>query len=230
MTGGTYGIAAIAGPPLGGVFTDKLTWRWCFWINLPIGAVTFIAVMLLFKGSTKARNDNSASMAAKIMRFDPIGTLLSMPGIIRMLLALQWGGNTHAWNSGTIISLFVVAGALLIVFTIVQWRTGDDATVPLRFIRKRTVWSCLSVCTGCLFLHLHLIVPIWFQAVQGASATDSGVRSLPMLVDNIIAMALSGVLVTIVGQYAPFMIAGTVLTFVGAGLLTLLTPHVSAAA
>ena len=76
MTGGTYEIAAIAGPPLGGVFTDKLTWRWCFWINVPIGAVTFIAVMLLGKGSTKARVGNSASMTAKIMRFDPIGTLL----------------------------------------------------------------------------------------------------------------------------------------------------------
>ena len=113
-----------------------------------------------------------------------------------------------------------------------QWRIGEDATVPLRIIRKRTIWSCAAYqfALGAFFLIFIYCVPIWFQAVQGASATDSGVQFLPMLVGNVIATALSGVPVTIVAQYAPFMITGTVITSVGAGLLTLLTTHVSVAA
>lgn len=231
MTGGTYGVAAIAGPPLGGVFTDKLSWRWCFWINLPIGALTFLVIVFLFKSPPRSGFDGSRSWLAKVMRFDPVGTLMFMPAIICVLLALQWGGTTHAWNSGIVVALLVVGGVLVIAFGIVQWLMHDDATIPLRIIKKRTIWACAAYqfALGAAFFVFIYFLPIWFQGVQGASAIQSGVRTLPMLVGNIVATAVSGVLVTIIGYYAPFMILGTILASVGAGLLLLFTPNVTAA-
>lgn len=230
MTGGTYGVAAIAGPPLGGVFTDRLSWRWCFWVNLPIGAVTFLAVGLFFK-SPKRPAAGSQSLLGRVMRFDPLGTVLFMPAIVCILLALQWGGTAYAWRSGNIIALFCVSGLLLVAFGIVQWRMRDHATLPLRIIQKRTVWSCaiyhFTLGSG-FFIYIYF-VPLWFQAVQGVSAIESGMRTLPMLVGNIVATTVAGVLVAIIGHYAPFMIAGTVLASVGSGLLTLFTPDTTMA-
>lgn len=225
MTGGTYGIAAIAGPPLGGAFTDRLSWRWCFWINLPIGAVTFFAVAFLFKSPKRQGFGNCPSLLAKVMRFDPLGTVIFMPAIICILLALQWGGTTYAWRSGTIIALFIVSGVLLIAFAVLQYRLQDDATLPPRIVQKRMIWSCAlyQFTIGAAFFVLIYFVPIWFQAVKGVNAVESGIRTLPMLVGNIVATTIAGILVTVVGHYTPFMIIGTILTSVGAGVLTLLT-------
>ncbi|KAE8147316.1 putative efflux pump antibiotic resistance protein [Aspergillus avenaceus] len=218
MTGGTYGIAAIAGPPLGGVFTDKLSWRWCFYINLPIGAVTFIRPV-------------AETFIGRLKRFDPLGTIVFMPAVICILLALQWGGTAYAWQSGNIIALFVVFTMLLLACVIIQWRAQENATVPPRIIKNRMVWSCAiyQLTLGAGFFIFVYYVPMWFQAVQGVSAIESGKRNLPMLVGNIIATTISGIAVTAIGQFAPFMILGTILTPVGGGLLTLFNPATTTA-
>ncbi|KAH8423653.1 MDR family MFS transporter [Aspergillus melleus] len=232
LTGGTYGVAAIAGPPLGGVFTDKISWRWCFYINLPIGAVTFLVVVLFFKNPSLPDAPVSRTLFDRIKQFDPLGSILFMPAVICLLLALQWGGALYPWNSGRVIALFVVCGMLLIAFFIVQWHAQDNATVPPRIIRNRTIWSCAvyQLALGAGFFAFVYYVPIWFQAVQGVSAIESGKRTLPMLVGNIVATTLSGIAVTAIGLYAPFMILGTIITSVGGGLLTLFNPNTSTAA
>lgn len=207
------------------VFTDKATWRWCFFINLPIGAITLVVIYFFFP-NPKMDKPKDESFLQRLKHFDPIGTAVFMPAIICLLLALQWGGTTYAWNSGRIIALFVVFGVLIIAFLYIQYRQGEDATVPWRIIKNRSVWagSLYAFGTGSSFFLLVYYLPIWFQAVQGVSAVESGIRNLPMLLSVVIASILAGGLVTFTGYYAPFMIAGTVLMSIGAGLLSTFIP------
>ncbi|CAK7563297.1 MAG: hypothetical protein SEPTF4163_001162 [Sporothrix epigloea] len=239
LIGSMYGIASVAGPLLGGVFTDKATWRWCFLINLPIGAITLVTIFFFFEEpSRKDGLPNGAAVDAiaapeapktlweKARPFDPIGSAIFMPAIICLLLALQWGGTTYAWKSGRIIALLVVFGVLIVIFVYVQYRQQDDATVPPRIVKKRSVWAggWYSFATGAAFLASVYYLPIWFQAVKGASAVHSGLMSLPMLISLVLMSIVAGGVVTVVGYYTPFMIAGTILMPIGYGLITTFAP------
>lgn len=124
---------------MGGAFTDRLTWRWCFYINLPIGAVTFFFILFFFK--TPKAIKKKTTWKQQIGELDLLGSLFFLPAIISLLLALQWGGTRYAWSNGRIIALFVVFGALLIIFMGVQWWGQDRATVPPRLIKNRNVWG-----------------------------------------------------------------------------------------
>ncbi|KAJ5367953.1 Efflux pump roqT [Penicillium cataractarum] len=222
LVGSMFGIASVAGPLMGGAFTDRLTWRWCFYINLPIGAVTFFFILFFFKNPKSLKD--AKGWKEQLAEIDLLGSFFFLPAIISLLLALQWGGTKYPWSSGRIIALFVVFGVLIIIFIGVQWWGQERATVPPRLIKNRNVWGSAwyALAIGAAYFVLVYYLPIWFQAIKGASAVKSGIMNLPMIITVVLVSILAGGLVTACGYYTPFMIASSIIMTIGAGLLSTL--------
>jgi MFS family permease len=139
-------------PRLGGVFTDRLSWRWCFYINLPFGAVTAAFIIPFFDIKRKVSADQNLTWKQQLAKFDLYGTVMFLPAIICLLLALQWGGSKYPWGSARIIVLMVIAFLLICGFIAVQIWKQEDATVPPRVLANRNVWGSA-----------------WFGAMLGAA-------------------------------------------------------------
>ncbi|KKP02454.1 MFS transporter [Trichoderma harzianum] len=227
--GGSVGIAQITSPTLGGVFTDKVTWRWCFWINLPLGAVTLLTVLFLVKIPADPNRKTKGTIRGFLDRFDLIGTLILIPWVICLLLALQWGGSQYAWTSWRIILLLVLFAVLFVLWIFIQYKQGNKATLPLRIIKQRSMASGMiyMFCLFSAFFVINYYVPIWFQSVKGVSAYKSGIYFLTMSAGLSLAVIASGFLTTRIGYFVPNMIMSTILSSVGAGLIYSFDPHTS---
>ncbi|CAK7275127.1 hypothetical protein SEPCBS119000_006521 [Sporothrix epigloea] len=226
MLGAIFGISSAIGPLVGGAFTKNphLTWRWCFYINLPIGAASIVLIML-FLHLPQPPRAHSLPALEKAKRMDPIGTLLFLPSVVCLLLALQWGGATYPWRSGRVIALFVVSGVLFLAWAGVQaWLGGDYATVPGRIIKQRSILAAVSfsMCLGGVMLSFSYFMAVWFQAIQGVDALQSGIRSLPFVLSLVVASILAGGLTTRFGYYTPLVLGCACLLAIGMGLTTTL--------
>ncbi|WP_374194719.1 MDR family MFS transporter [Streptomyces sp. VRA16 Mangrove soil] len=211
--GAVFGVSTVIGPLLGGLFTDHLTWRWAFYVNVPIAILVVIAA---------ARTIPVVKSATKPI-IDYLGIGLVAVGASALILATSWGGNEYAWGSGVIIGLFAGGIIALALFCWVETRAAEPM-LPMRLFSNPvfTVCSILSFIVGFAMLGAMTFLPTFLQYVDGDSATISGVRTLPMVIGLLIASIFSGNVVSKTGKYRIFPIVGSLVMGVGLYLLSLM--------
>ncbi|OJJ56203.1 hypothetical protein ASPSYDRAFT_34192 [Aspergillus sydowii CBS 593.65] len=225
-------LGLVIGPLVGGALTTYTTWRWCFYINLPIGGL--VALLLVF---TRVPEQRKKAPALEVLptfykTFDLVGFVLFAPAAIMFLLALEWGGNEYPWDDSRIIGLFCGAGATAIVFLGWEYYKGRDAMIPFHLITQRIAYTSYANVAAIFGLTMVIAyyLPIYFQAVKDDSALISGVNLLPQILSQLVASVISGVLIGKLGYYIPWSVSGAAIAAVGAGLLSTLTPTTSTAA
>lgn len=216
--GAVFGVTTVVGPTLGGLFTDHLSWRWAFYINVPI-AVVVIGM---------AARAIPAIRAGGRPVIDYAGIGLVAAGATTMILALEWGGSEYAWSSPTIIGMFAGSIALFAAFVVVELRASEPM-LPMRLFGNSvfTVCSTLSFIVGFAMLGAMTFLPTYLQYVDGVSATASGVRTLPMVAGLFLTSMLSGNLVSRTGRYKAFPIAGGAVMTVGLYLMSTMGANTS---
>ncbi|MFJ3976928.1 MDR family MFS transporter [Streptomyces sp. NPDC090021] len=218
MIGGVFGIATVIGPLLGGFFTDQLSWRWCFYVNVPIAILVVVAA---------ARTIPAVRASGKPV-IDYLGITLVAIGSSALILATSWGGNEYAWASPVIIGLFAGGAVALALFCLVETRAAEPM-LPMRLFRNPVfaVCSVLSFVVGFAMLGAMTFLPTYLQYVDGDSATISGVRTLPMVFGLLLASVFSGNVVSKTGQYRIFPIVGNAVMGIGLYLLSRMQPGTS---
>jgi EmrB/QacA subfamily drug resistance transporter len=214
VLGGMFALASVFGPLAGGVLTDHASWRWCFYINLPIGIVAFIMLALAFK-----RNKHGNSQ----MRLDFTGTFIMITIVILVELGISWGGSRYPWEDPMIIILLVIGLWLIVPFVFSQ-RDAPAPIVPLRLFRYRnfTIASLAGFLLGIPMFATFIFLPVWFQTVRFYSATDSGIEMLALMLSLIVASIIAGGLMTKTGYYRPMLWIGGALLPIGYGCVSLL--------
>jgi EmrB/QacA subfamily drug resistance transporter len=218
LTAGVMAIAMIGGPLVGGSITDNWGWRWSFYINLPIGVVA-LAMITIVLHLPKKRSEG---------RIDYLGAALLTVAITSLVLLTTWGGTQYAWGSGMILGLLVLGLATLAAFLYVETRTAEPV-LPLRIFRNAnfSLVSVVGFLVGFTMFGALTFLPLYQQTVQGASATNSGLLLLPMLLAMMAVSVVAGRVTTATGRYKIFPIIGGGLITVGLWLLSTMDVHTS---
>ncbi|MGH3496030.1 MAG: MFS transporter [Nocardioidaceae bacterium] len=212
--GAVFGVTSVLGPLLGGFFVDQLSWRWVFYVNLPLGAVALVVTAVVLPGHFE-----------HVHRvIDYVGTALLAAGVTALILVTSLGGTTYAWGSTAIITMAVAAVVLLAVFVVVERRAVEPVLPPRLFRNKVFVTAAaIGFVVGFAMFGAITYLPQYLQIIKGASPTASGLRLLPMMAGLLLTSVGSGQLISRTGRYKVFPVAGTAVMTVGLFLLSRLT-------
>jgi EmrB/QacA subfamily drug resistance transporter len=209
--GGVFGVSTVLGPLLGGFIVDNLSWRWIFYVNLPIGLIALAVIGIAFR----PRVDHVKH------RIDYLGSALLAGGLSAIVLYTSLGGTRYSWTAPWMLALVVVGGALLVAFVFAERRAAEPI-LPLELFRNRvfTVTSAVGFIVGLALFGAITYLPLYLQDVKGHTPTSSGLLLLPLVIGLLIASVGSGQLITRFGRYKPFPVAGTAIMVVGLLLLS----------
>lgn len=223
ILGAVFGVTTVIGPLLGGYFTDYLTWRWAFWVNVPISVAVIVVAAVAIPALA------APGTTAPRPAIDYVGIALVGLGAAGLTLATSWGGTLYPWGSATIIGLIVGAVVALCAFVWVESRAAAPI-LPIRLFSSPvfTVCCVLSFVVGFAMLGAMTFLPTYMQYVNGVSATTSGLRTLPMVVGMLITSTGSGTMVGRTGRYKIFPVTGTALMALAFLLMSRMEPSTSA--
>ncbi|PKS07375.1 hypothetical protein jhhlp_005977 [Lomentospora prolificans] len=215
MTGMVWATAAALGPVVGGAFTKNVSWRWCFYLNLPISGVAFVVIFFTLKLQAP-----KTSLTAGIKYIDWLGTLTLTGGIVMFLLGLQLGSSTYPWNSATVIGLIVGGASTLALFILVEWVAAPYPLVPMHLYANVSNFATILVNLfhSLAFTQVTYFLPLYFQAVLGSSSLASGVMLLPFVLSLSFASAAVAILFKVTGNYIWVIRLGFVVAVLGTGL------------
>jgi EmrB/QacA subfamily drug resistance transporter len=224
LIGSVWAIGAVIGPILGGVFTESVSWKWIFWLNIPLSG----AALALLVPFLKLRYRKEGSIWQRLARVDFAGNALLILSVVAILIALTWAGVRYPWSSWRSIVPLVLGGLGLLAFLFYESTAWcKEPTMPMQLFSNRTSVSVflMSFFHGLMLYWACYFLPIYFQAVLGASPRRSGVMLLPIATSTAPFGIAAGVLITVTGKYRIFHYLGFVLMTIGCGLFTLLDEH-----
>ncbi|KAK6200107.1 multidrug-resistance transporte [Scheffersomyces amazonensis] len=213
-----FAFASVLGPLVGGSFTSKVSWRWCFYINLPIGAVAFAFLVWAFNPPRPKVN-----MKEELKRFDYFGSFLLVAGWIILLLALTFGADNYSWNSAAVIVTFILGGGILVIFVIWNWFFSKNQLFANEIIKIPQIMAAVLAITGVFSFSMTSMVyiSIYYQVILGYTALHTGIWLLPLSVSVVICSVTAGMSVQKFRYIKPFNIISGLLAPLGAGLLLL---------
>ncbi|KAK6003842.1 hypothetical protein QM012_008692 [Aureobasidium pullulans] len=215
IIGGVWALASAIGPVIGGVFTEKVSWRWCFYINLPLDGAALIIIFFFLDLKTP-----KTPLWEGLKAIDWTGALLVIGGVLMFLFGLEYGGVTYPWDSATVLCLIIIGVFTMGLFFVNEWKVAKSPVMPLRIFHNSSNIAVLGVCAihGMVFISASYYLPLYFQAARGATPLLSGVYILPQALSLSFASMATGIFIRKTGQYLPAIWFGMTFLVLGFGL------------